>query len=163
MLIIGPTPFFSQSSPDHSPQPRIDFSYYEISGPDICSLICGQVYSKTGTITFIGNASDAWFTWGTRVNHLDDLIVGLFERFMVKFVPQNVVVKVNCYPKIAICIRLSGSKEETAMVNFLLYGNYFSDEEKKKREFRKPIELKVSMTSILIFDAQCCTFYHAFL
>ena len=25
-----------------SPQPRIDFSYYEISGPDICSLICGE-------------------------------------------------------------------------------------------------------------------------
>ena len=40
MLIIGPNPFISQSSPDHSPQHRIDFSYYEISGPDICSLIC---------------------------------------------------------------------------------------------------------------------------
>ena len=42
MLIIGPNPFIPQSSPDHSPQPRIDFSYYEISGPDICSLICGS-------------------------------------------------------------------------------------------------------------------------
>jgi hypothetical protein len=41
LLIIGPNPYISQSSPDHSPQPRIDFSYYEISGPDICSLICG--------------------------------------------------------------------------------------------------------------------------
>ena len=41
LLIIGPDPFISQSSPDQSPQPRIDFSYYEISGPDICSLICG--------------------------------------------------------------------------------------------------------------------------
>ena len=40
MLIIGPGPFISQSGPDHSPLPRIDFSYYEISGPDICSLIC---------------------------------------------------------------------------------------------------------------------------
>jgi hypothetical protein len=40
LLIIGPDPFISQSSPDHSPQPRIDFSYYEILG-DICSLICG--------------------------------------------------------------------------------------------------------------------------
>ena len=40
MLIIGPTPFISQSSPDHCPQPRIDFSYYEMSGPDICSFIC---------------------------------------------------------------------------------------------------------------------------
>jgi hypothetical protein len=36
LLIIGPDPFISQPSPDHSPQPRIDFSYYEISGPDIC-------------------------------------------------------------------------------------------------------------------------------
>ena len=40
LLIISPNPFISQSSPDHSPQPRIDFSYYKISGPDICSLIC---------------------------------------------------------------------------------------------------------------------------
>ena len=40
LLIIGPDPFISQSSPDHNPQPRIDFSYYEISGQDICSLIC---------------------------------------------------------------------------------------------------------------------------
>ena len=37
-----PNPFFSQSSPDHSPQPRINFSYYEISGPD-CSFICGDM------------------------------------------------------------------------------------------------------------------------
>ena len=37
-----PNPFFPQSSPDHSPQPRIDFLYHEISGPDICSLICVQ-------------------------------------------------------------------------------------------------------------------------
>ena len=43
LLIIGPDPFISQSSPDHSPQPRIDFSYYEISGPDICSLICATI------------------------------------------------------------------------------------------------------------------------
>ena len=40
LLIISPDPFISQSSPDHSPLPRIDFSYYEISGPNICSLIC---------------------------------------------------------------------------------------------------------------------------
>ena len=40
LLIISPDPFISQSSPDHCPQPRIDFSYYEISGPDNCSLIC---------------------------------------------------------------------------------------------------------------------------
>ena len=35
-----PRPFISQASSDHSPQPSIEFSYYEISGPDICSLIC---------------------------------------------------------------------------------------------------------------------------
>ena len=41
LLIMGPDPIISQSSPDHSPQHRIDFSNYEIPGPDICSLICG--------------------------------------------------------------------------------------------------------------------------
>ena len=41
-----PKPFFPQSSPAHSPQPKIDFLFYEISGPDICSLICG--YFLTG-------------------------------------------------------------------------------------------------------------------
>ena len=41
MLIINPDPFFPKSSPGHSPQPKIDFPYYEISGPDICSIICG--------------------------------------------------------------------------------------------------------------------------
>ena len=32
---------------DHSPQPRIDFSCYEISVPDICSLICEPNMMKT--------------------------------------------------------------------------------------------------------------------
>ena len=36
LLIIGWNP----SSPDHSPLPRIDFSYYQIWEPYICSLIC---------------------------------------------------------------------------------------------------------------------------
>ena len=40
LLIISLDPYISKSSPEHSPKPRIDFSYYEISGPDICSLIC---------------------------------------------------------------------------------------------------------------------------
>ena len=38
LLIIGL--FFPQSSPGHSPQPKIDFSYHEILEPDIYSLIC---------------------------------------------------------------------------------------------------------------------------
>jgi hypothetical protein len=33
---------------DHSPQLRIDISFYEISGPDICSLICDLKLGKTG-------------------------------------------------------------------------------------------------------------------
>ena len=41
LLIIGQNPFIPQSSPGHSPQPKIDFPYYEISGPNMCSLICG--------------------------------------------------------------------------------------------------------------------------
>ena len=45
LLIIGPDPFISQSRPDQSPQARIDVSYFEISGPDICSLICELSYS----------------------------------------------------------------------------------------------------------------------
>ena len=48
LLVIGPDPFISQSNPDHSPQPRIDFSYYEISGPDICSLICDLQHDVFG-------------------------------------------------------------------------------------------------------------------
>ena len=43
LLRIGPDPFFPQSSPGHSPQPKINFPYWEISGPDICSLICVKV------------------------------------------------------------------------------------------------------------------------
>ena len=38
LLRIGQDPFFPQSSPGISPQPKIDFPYYEISGPDICEL-----------------------------------------------------------------------------------------------------------------------------
>ena len=49
MLIIGQDPFFPRSSPDHSPQPRIDFPYYEISGPDICSLICDAPFPSGST------------------------------------------------------------------------------------------------------------------
>ena len=40
-----PKPFFSQSSPAYSPQPRIDFSYYKYVPRVICLLICGLVYN----------------------------------------------------------------------------------------------------------------------
>ena len=38
-----PKPFISQSSPGHSLQPRIDFSYHKMSATSICSLICGSI------------------------------------------------------------------------------------------------------------------------
>ena len=41
LLRFVPDPFFPLTSPGHSPRPKIDFPYHEISGPDICSLICG--------------------------------------------------------------------------------------------------------------------------
>ena len=40
LLRIGPDHFFPLTSQGHSPQPKIDFPYHEISGLDICSLIC---------------------------------------------------------------------------------------------------------------------------
>ena len=40
LLRIGPDHFFPLTSQGHSPQPKIDFPYHEISGPDICCLIC---------------------------------------------------------------------------------------------------------------------------
>ena len=40
----------------NGPQPRIDFSYYEISGPDICSLICGWAEKCVGCDTI-------WIPW----------------------------------------------------------------------------------------------------
>ena len=42
LLRISPDPFFPRSSPGHSQQPKIDFPYHEISGPEICSLICAM-------------------------------------------------------------------------------------------------------------------------
>ena len=42
---IGPDPIISQPSPNHSPQPRIDSSYLEVSGLDICGLSLVQIYN----------------------------------------------------------------------------------------------------------------------
>ena len=53
-----PRPFFPQSSPDQSPQPRIDFPCYEISGPDICSLICEVALKMSIYLAFIIHAHE---------------------------------------------------------------------------------------------------------
>ena len=41
-----PRPFFSQSSPAHSPQSRIDYSYYKYVPRHICLLICGETQKE---------------------------------------------------------------------------------------------------------------------
>ena len=62
LIIIGPDPFISQYSPDHSPQPRIDSSQFEISGPDICSLICALLFAtKFLDFLFAGSKTDPYF------------------------------------------------------------------------------------------------------
>ena len=93
-----------------------------------------QVDLNAGTITFIGKASLP------DIARLLSSIEKEFENFEVKFVPQNVVVKVNCYPNIAICIKLLGSKEENAMIDFLSRELIAYQ---KKMEFYNKIELKV--------------------
>ena len=42
-----PSPYYftAQPSPNHSPQPRIDSSYLEVSGLDICGLSLVQIYN----------------------------------------------------------------------------------------------------------------------
>ena len=45
-MIGRPKPFFSQSSQAHSPQPKIDFSYYKYVSRLICLLICGVLLSN---------------------------------------------------------------------------------------------------------------------
>ena len=100
-----------------------------------------QVYTNNDTITFIGQAR---FT-------PQYLMMGIFKRFKVKFVPQNVVLKVNCYPNIAICIKLSGSKEENAMVKFLCC-KLIADQ--KRMEFYNKIALKVRNQDSRIDECQ---------
>ena len=85
-----------------------------------------QVDFNTDTITFIGKVSLKKFHYSDSYSYSRPALATLFDgikeilrRFKVEFVPQNVIVKVNCYPNTAICIKLSGSKEEKAMVTFL--------------------------------------------
>ena len=61
LLIISPNTFISHFSPDHSLQLRIDFSHYEISAPDICSLFCGKHPKTTHGRHFLG--CWAFFPW----------------------------------------------------------------------------------------------------
>ena len=72
LLKIGPDPFISQSRPDHSPQPRIDFSHYEISGPDICCLICALQYKHFWCFVF----SSDWFVIWRDLFQVDDWFKG---------------------------------------------------------------------------------------
>ena len=86
LLIIGPDPFISQSSSANSPQPRIDFSYYEISGPDICSLICGYR-------PYVGESISRF---SQRLQNLDWVMIETVLNLM------KPVMKINCISLAAI-------------------------------------------------------------
>ena len=49
MLIICPDPFISQSSPDHSPQPRVDFSW-NLGTRHLFSYLCALDLDKVLTL-----------------------------------------------------------------------------------------------------------------
>ena len=59
-------------------QPRIDFSYYEISGPDICSLICGRfavLNSQKRFLTSYWFVEDSEWYKIDQGNHLDSYTI----------------------------------------------------------------------------------------
>ena len=53
---------------DHSPKPRIDISYYEISGPDICSLICGYELRFVFKYNFSSKKIAAYLHYSPRIS-----------------------------------------------------------------------------------------------
>ena len=61
-----PRPFFPTVQP--RPQPRIDFSYYEISGPDICSLICDLLLLKKINVLKVSKLRPAQYVVGYQLS-----------------------------------------------------------------------------------------------
>ena len=55
-------PFISQPYPDYTSQPRIDFSFDEISGSDICSLVC--VSLKISDHSLLSENQQWVYEWG---------------------------------------------------------------------------------------------------
>ena len=51
------------------PQPRIDFSYHEVSGPDVCSLICVLPSDPTH---YWGDIFTRWPNWKKTVKSFHD-------------------------------------------------------------------------------------------
>ena len=65
-----PNAFFSQSNPDHSPQLKIDFSYYKYVPRLICLLICGFIHSSPKNTSMVkklyqyaNNVDKTWNYW----------------------------------------------------------------------------------------------------
>ena len=89
LLIIGP---------DHSPQPKIDFSYYETSGQYICSLICATENGWKLHLKFLATADrpDDWLylsaTIGPNISDLFDLshhwVLLFSQRYEIKSPPE---------------------------------------------------------------------------
>ena len=123
-----------------------------------------QVDFNTDTITFIGKGSFKYphsglYPYTPGIAKLFDGIKEILRHFKVEFVPQNVIVKVICYPNIAICIKLSGLKEEKAMVKFLQekmesYNKIVADTQKEceGNQFRIKVQTLSGKVAPLIVD-----------
>ena len=66
LLIISPIPSFPQSSPDRSPQPRIDFPYYVFFfRTSHCSVIIGrnpiETKGKSDVTPYTGKSFSLYF------------------------------------------------------------------------------------------------------
>ena len=94
LIIIGPDPFISQSSPDHSPKPRIDFSYYEISRPDICSLICDLDLSS-----FRCHLEEPKFLWINKKWPIENNMKKNYFKFAIKIKFLTFVKYRSCWCK----------------------------------------------------------------
>ena len=104
LLRIGPDHFFPLTSQGHSPQPKIDFPYHEISGPDICSLICGT--------------NSAFKTIGRQgVNQFED-IFQILAYFLLR--SNSWTRNANLADKQSL-----SSKSESSVLSFLLDFSFF--------------------------------------
>ena len=89
-----PRPFYFtvQPIPDHSPHPRIDFSYHEISEQDICTLICGHyllylMVHKHETI----ETYTAHFSWLSFFLYLGSVRRILSKSYLLKHFSQRII------------------------------------------------------------------------
>ena len=69
LLIIDPNPFFHSPAQTTAHSPELVFSYYEISGADICSLIC-VIYAvnNSTSVLFLNSREDSKYVGEKNMN-----------------------------------------------------------------------------------------------